>query len=154
MKWRDRMPWSLFFECWVLSQLFQLSSFTFIRRLFSSSLLSAVRVVSSACLRLLIFLPAILIPACAPSSASSKMHHPFRTMYYACKLNKQSGNIQPWCTPLPILKVCCSMSGSNCCFLTCMQVSQEAGKVVWYSHLFKNFPVCCDPHSQRLWHSQ
>ena len=36
--------------------------------------------------------------------------------------------------------VCCSMSGSNCCFLTCIQISQEAGKVVWYSHLFKNFP--------------
>ena len=34
----------------------------------------------------------------------------------------------------------CSMSDSNCCFLTCIQVSQEAGKVVWYSHLFKNFP--------------
>ena len=33
----------------------------------------------------------------------------------------------------------CSMSGSNCCFLTFLQVSQEAGKVVWYSHLFKNF---------------
>ena len=32
------------------------------------------------------------------------------------------------------------MSGSNCCFLTCIQVSQEAGKVVWYSHLLKNFP--------------
>ena len=31
------------------------------------------------------------------------------------------------------------MSNSNCCFLTCIQVSQEAGKVVWYSHLFKNF---------------
>ena len=31
------------------------------------------------------------------------------------------------------------MSGSNCCFLTCMQISQEAGTVVWYSHLFKNF---------------
>ena len=29
----------------------------------------------------------------------------------------------------------------------------EAGKVFWYSHLFKNFPVCCDPHSQKLWHS-
>ena len=29
---------------------------------------------------------------------------------------------------------------SNCCFLTCMQISQEAGQVVWYSHLFKNFP--------------
>ena len=36
--------------------------------------------------------------------------------------------------------VCCSMSSSNCCFLTCIQVSQEAGQVVWYSHLFHNFP--------------
>ena len=34
--------------------------------------------------------------------------------------------------------VCCSMSGSNCCFLTCIRISQEAGQVVWYSHLFKN----------------
>ena len=33
-----------------------------------------------------------------------------------------------------------SMSGSNCCFLTCIQISQEAGKEVWYSHLLKNFP--------------
>ena len=32
------------------------------------------------------------------------------------------------------------MSSSNCYFLTCVQISQEAGKVVWYSHLFKNFP--------------
>ena len=36
--------------------------------------------------------------------------------------------------------VCCSMSSSNFCFLTCIQVSQEAGKVVWYSQLLKNFP--------------
>ena len=35
---------------------------------------------------------------------------------------------------------CCSMSISNCCFLTCIQISQEAGEVVWYSQLFKNFP--------------
>ena len=41
----------------------------------------------------------------------------------------------------------CSMSGSNCCLLTCIQVSQEIGKVVWYSHLFQNFPVYC------MWHS-
>ena len=34
----------------------------------------------------------------------------------------------------------CSMSGSKCCFLTCIQISQEAGQVVWYSHLFQNFP--------------
>ena len=32
------------------------------------------------------------------------------------------------------------MSSSNCCFLVCIQVSQEAGQVVWYSHLFQNFP--------------
>ena len=36
--------------------------------------------------------------------------------------------------------VCCSMSSSNCFFLTCIQISQEAGKVVWYSHHLKNFP--------------
>ena len=36
--------------------------------------------------------------------------------------------------------VCCSMSSSNCCFLTCIQVSEEAGQVVWYSHLLQNFP--------------
>ena len=36
--------------------------------------------------------------------------------------------------------VCCSMSSSNCCFLTCIQISQEAGQVVSYSHLFQNFP--------------
>ena len=33
-----------------------------------------------------------------------------------------------------------TMSSSNCCFLTCIQISQEAGQVVWYSHLFQNFP--------------
>ena len=36
--------------------------------------------------------------------------------------------------------VCCSMFSSNCCFLTCIQFSQEAGQVVWYSHFFQNFP--------------
>ena len=36
--------------------------------------------------------------------------------------------------------VCCFMSSSNCCFLTCIQVSQEVGQMVWYSHLFQNFP--------------
>ena len=36
--------------------------------------------------------------------------------------------------------ICCSMSSSTCCFLSCIQISQEAGQVVWYSHLLKNFP--------------
>ena len=71
-------------------------SFTFIKRLFSSSLLSAIRMVSSEYLRLLIFFPAILIPAYASSSPA------FLMMYSACKLNKQGDNIQPWRTPFPI----------------------------------------------------
>ena len=36
--------------------------------------------------------------------------------------------------------VCCSMSSSNYCFLNCIQITQEAYQVVWYSHLLKNFP--------------
>ena len=40
---------------------------------------------------------------------------------------------------LNLKPVCCSMSSSNCCFLTCIQISQEASQVVWYSHLLKNF---------------
>ena len=36
--------------------------------------------------------------------------------------------------------VCCSMPSSNCHFLICIQISQEAGQVVWYSHLFQDFP--------------
>ena len=42
---------------------------------------------------------------------------------------------------------CCSMSDSNCWFFTCIQVSWEAGKVVWYSHLFKNFPQFVVTHT-------
>ena len=83
---------------WMLSfkPTFSLSSFTFIKRLFSSSSISAIRVVSSAYLRLLIFLQEILIPACASSSPA------FLMMYSAYKLNKQGDNIQPWHTPFTI----------------------------------------------------
>ena len=96
-------PWSDGTRCHDLSFLnvefkptFSLSSFTFIKRLFSSSSLSAIRVMSSAYLRLLIFFLAILIPACASSSPA------FLMMYSACKLNKQDDNIEPWRTPFPI----------------------------------------------------
>ena len=68
---------------------FTLSSFTLIKRLFSSSLLSVIRVVSSEYLNLLIFLLAILIPACASFSPVLCM------MYSVCKLNEQGDNIQP-----------------------------------------------------------
>ena len=61
-------------------------------------------------------------------------------MYFAYKLNKQ-GDYTALMYSFPNLKpVCFSISGSNYCFLTCIQISQEAGKVVWYSHLFQNFP--------------
>ena len=76
---------------------FPLSSFTIIKRLFSSSLLSAIGVLSSAYLKLLIFFPEILIPAWASSSPV------FHMMYSAKKLNKQGDNIQPWHTPFPVL---------------------------------------------------
>ena len=111
---------------------FSLSSFTFIKRLFSSSLLS---VVSSVYLRLLIVLLAILIPACASSSLACHM------MYSAYKLNKQCDNIHCLDVLLPLFGTRLLFHRcSNCCLLTCIQVSQEAGKVVWYSHLLKNFP--------------
>ena len=80
---------------WMLSfkLAFSFSSFTFIKTFFGSSSLSAIRVLSSAYLRLLIFLPTILIPACASSSPA------FHMMYSPYTLNKQGDNIQPWCTP-------------------------------------------------------
>ena len=91
-------PDAMILVFWMLSfkPTFSLYSFTFIKRLLSSSSLSAIRVVSSAYLRLLIFLPAILIPACASSSPA------FLMMYSAYKLNKQGDNIQPWRTAFPI----------------------------------------------------
>ena len=100
----------------------------------SSSLLSVIRVMLSAYLRLLIFLLAILIPVCYSSSLA------FLMMYSACKLNEQGDNIQPWRTPVPIQNQSVVPCPSNSCFLTCIQIPQEAGNVVWYSHLFKNFP--------------
>ena len=95
------VPWSDGTRCQDLSFLnveFQANSFsfTFIKRLFSSSSLSAIRVVSSAYLRLLIFLPAVLIPAYASSSPT------FLMIYSAYRFNKQGDNIQPWRTPFPI----------------------------------------------------
>ena len=87
---------------------FLLSSSTFIKRLFSSSSLSAIKVVSSAYLKLLIFLPVILIPACVSSSPA------FHMMYSAYKLNKQCDDIHPWRTPFPIL----NQSFDSCLVLT------------------------------------
>ena len=45
------------------------------------------------------------------------------------------------------------MSSSNCCFLTCIQISQEAGQVVWYSHLFQSCPTLCHTIDCNPWNS-
>ena len=89
---------TMIFVFWMLSfsPAFSLSSFTFIKRLFSSSSLSALREVSSAYLRLLIFLPAILIPTFASSSLA------FCMMYSAYNLNKQGDNMQSWTIRFPV----------------------------------------------------
>ena len=99
------LPWSEGTRCHDLSFMnvkfklaFLLSSFTFTRRLFifSSSLFSAISVVSFPYLRLLIFLLAVLILACASFSPA------FYMMYSECKLNKQGDSIQPWHARFPV----------------------------------------------------
>ena len=86
-------PDAMILVFWMLNfkPTFSLSSFTFIKKPFSSSLLSAIRVVSSAYLRLLTFLPTILIPACTSSSLAFCMIYP-----------KQGDNIHLWQTLFPI----------------------------------------------------
>ena len=127
---------------------FSLSSFTFIRRIFSSSLLYAISVVSSAYLRLLIFLLAILIPACASSSPV------FLMMYSAYKLNKQGDNIQPWRTPFPIWNQ--SVVPCPVLFLPDLHIGFSKGRSggLVFPSLSEFSTVYCDPHSQRLWYSQ
>ena len=97
--------------------------------------------VSSVYLRLLIFLPAIFIQACVSSSPA------FLMMYSACKLNKQDNSTALTYSFPNLEPVCYSMPSSNCCFLSCIQISQEAGQVVWYSHLFKNVLQCVLIHT-------
>ena len=130
-------PDALILVFWMLSfkSTFSLSSFTFIKRLFSSSSLSAIRVVSSAYLRLLIFPLAILITACASSSLA------FHMMYSAYELNKQGDNIQPWHTAFLIW----NQSAVPCPVLTvtswpAYRFLRGQVKVAWFSHLLKNFP--------------
>ena len=80
-----------------LKLVLSLSSFTLIKRLLSSFLLSAIRVVSSFCLRLLMLLQPILIPACNSSNPA------FLMTCSVYRLNKQGDSRQPRCTPFSIL---------------------------------------------------
>ena len=108
---------------------FTLYSFNFMKRNFSSYSLSTMRVVSSAYLRLFIFLLAILISACESSSPA------FHMMYSTHKLNKQGDNIQSWCIPFPILNQSL-LCGSNCC---CLSVSYYYNSHLLSFYLYVNF---------------
>jgi len=148
------MPWSSssFFFFLFLNVIFWATIFTphflFHHRLFSSSSLFAVKV-SFAYLRLWIFLPAILIPVCASSSPA------FLMMYSAYKLNKQVHKIQLLCTPFLLW----NQSVFLCLVLTASSLPEYRfirRQVRWsgipiYWRIFQCF---CDPHSQRLFHSQ
>ena len=140
-------PWSDGTGChillfWMLTfkPAFSLFSFTFIRRFFSS--LSAIRVVSSAYLRLLIFLLAILIPACASSSVA------FCMRYSAYKLNKQGDNIQPWCIPFPIW----NQSVVPCPILTV--ASWPANRFLRRQVRWSGIPISLRIYHSLLWSTQ
>ena len=138
MKWWDQMPWSLFFECRVLSQLFHFPLSPSPR----GSLVPLHFLPEWWChLHSLIswlgywyffwqsWFQLVLHPAWHLAWCTLHISYISRvTIYSLDVLLSQFGT------------VCGSMSCSNCCFLTGIQVSHEAGKVVWHSHLFKNFP--------------
>ena len=127
------------------SPVFSLTSFIFIKRLFSFSSLYAIRVVSSAYLRLLIFLPALLILAYNSSSLA------FRMMYPAYKLNKQDDNIWSCHIPFSIL----IQSSVPYMFITIASWPTYRflrRQVRWFSNpiSLSVFHSLLYPHSQRL----
>ena len=122
----------LVLECWVLNHLFH-------------SLLSLS---SRGCLvpfpfchdMSIICISEVVVISLGNLDSSLWFIHPaFWMMYSVYKLNKQGDSTALPCYFPNLEPVRCSMSGSNSCFLTCIQVSQETSKVVWYSHIFKNF---------------
>ena len=119
-------PDAMILVFWMLSfpPAFSLSSFPFIKRLFCSSLLSAVSVMSLHIWGYWYFSQQSWFQLIISSSQAFCMMYSFT-------------NLEP---------IRCTVSGFNCCFLTCIQVSQEAGQVVWYSQSLEEFStVYCDP---------
>ena len=128
-------PKAMIFIFWMLSfkSALTLSSLTF-RRLFSSSALPAIRVVSYVYLRLLIFPLAVWIPVCDSSSLV------FHMIYSAFKLNKQGDNMEPWHHPFPTLNQSVVPSpGLTAASWTAYRCHRRCVK--WNGiYLFKNFP--------------
>ena len=143
------LPWSngtnsMILVFWTLrfKPTFSHSSFTFIKMLFSSSSLSAIgwchlHIWGCWYFSLQSWFQLVLYPAWHFTWCI--LHRNWISKVTIYSLDVLVSQLEP---------VHCSIFGSNCCFLTCIQISQEAGQVVWYTHLFKNFPVCYDPHSQ------
>ena len=131
------LPWCDGTGCYLSFLYVSLSSFTFIKRLFSSSSLSAIRVVSFALSEVVDISPG------NPDSIFSFIQDGISHDVLCTELNKHGDNIQPCHTPFPIL----NQSVAPCSVLTVASwptyrfVSQETSKVVWYSHFFKNFPL-------------
>ena len=144
-------PAAMILIFWMLSfkTAFSFSSFAFIKGLLSYCWRSARKLVSSAYLRLLIYVPAVFIPACASSILT------FFKMHLAYKLNKQGGNMQHWHTlfpiwnksvvPYPVLTV--ASSSAHRCLRR--QVQWNDIPISW-----RIFPLFGNPHSQRLWDSE
>ena len=133
MKWWDWMLWSSGFECWALRQLFHSPSLS-----------------SNGSLVPLCFLPKGWCHLCIWGYWYFSLQSWFQLVLHlaqhftGCTLHiSYISRVQytAMMDSFPNLEVVHhSMSGSNCCFLASIQVLQEAGKTVWYSHLFKNFP--------------
>ena len=140
MKWWDQIPWSKFVECWVLSQFF--------RFLLSLSLRGSLVPLHFLPLEWYIF--EVVHLSSGNLDSNLWLIQPIISHDVLCiKVKWARWHYTVLFSILNFEPVSCSMSGSNCCFFTCIQVSQETGKVVWYSPLFKNF-LACDPHSQRF----
>ena len=130
-------PDAMILVFWMLSfkPTFSLSYFTFVKQRFSSFLLSAVKDGVTCVFEVTDISPGNL-------DSSLCFHQPSISHDVLCMQVKQAGWQYAALTySFPYLEpVYCSKSSSNCYFLTCIQVSQEAGQVVWYSHIFQNFP--------------
>ena len=149
------LPWMMGLDAmilafWMLSfkPTFPLSSFTFIKRLFCSFSLSAMRVVSSAYWGYWYFSQQSWSSCVSSSPAFLRTHS-------AYKLNKQGNNIQPWPTPFPTwiqsVVLCQVLSVASWPAYRFLK-----RQVMWSGILisFKFSTVYYDPHSQRLWDSQ
>ena len=93
--------------------------------------------------RLILCFPFLLLPSIFPALGSFQMSQLFASCGQSTGVSASTLVLQYTALRYSfsyLEPVCCSMSSSNCCFLTCIQVSQKAGQVIWYSLLFQNFP--------------